>query len=75
MDLTGPPPRPPPPPLQVQELEARGAGDMVVVIGGVIPPEDYEFLREAGCALIFGPGTRIPAAAQEILDSIPPGAM
>jgi methylmalonyl-CoA mutase len=38
-----------------------------VVVGGVIPPQDYEPLRAAGVAAIFGPGTNIPAAAAEVL--------
>jgi len=38
-----------------------------VVCGGVIPPQDYEFLRNAGVAAVFGPGTNIPKAAGEIL--------
>ena len=40
---------------------------MLVVVGGVIPAQDYDELREAGVAAIFGPGTNIPAAASEIL--------
>ena len=38
-----------------------------MVVGGVIPAQDYDFLQEAGVAAIFGPGTNIPAAAAEIL--------
>ena len=41
-----------------------------VICGGVIPPQDYDFLKEAGVTAIFGPGTRIPAAANEVLDLI-----
>jgi methylmalonyl-CoA mutase len=41
-----------------------------VVVGGVIPPQDYEFLLQAGVAAIFGPGTPIPAAAQQILRAL-----
>ena len=47
--------------------EEAGAGDILVVCGGVIPPQDYEFLKKAGVAAIFGPGTNIPAAAAKIL--------
>jgi methylmalonyl-CoA mutase len=39
-----------------------------VVVGGVIPPQDYEFLYEAGAVGVYGPGTVIPVAAQRILD-------
>jgi len=39
-------------------------------VGGVIPPQDYEFLREHGADLIFGPGTVIPAAAAKVLEEI-----
>jgi methylmalonyl-CoA mutase len=41
--------------------------DILVVVGGVIPPQDHEFLYQAGAAAIFGPGTVIPVAAQQIL--------
>src|SRR3954452_565114 len=55
-------------PLLIKELDAQGAGDILVVVGGVIPPKDYDFLRERGVAEIFGPGTNIPAAAKRVLD-------
>ncbi len=54
-------------PLLVQELRKAGAEDILVVVGGVIPPQDYEYLRENGAAAIFGPGTPIPKAAAEVL--------
>jgi methylmalonyl-CoA mutase len=54
-------------PKLVRALKAQGAGDILVVCGGVIPQQDYAFLREAGVAAIFGPGTNIPAAARDIL--------
>jgi methylmalonyl-CoA mutase len=57
-------------PALIAALKAEGAGDILVVCGGVIPPQDYEFLRKAGVAGIFGPGTNIPAAAAEILSLI-----
>lgn len=41
-----------------------------MIVGGVIPPQDYDFLYEAGAAAIFGPGTRIPVAAMQTLDCI-----
>jgi len=57
-------------PQLVEALRAQGAGDILVVCGGVIPPQDYEFLGKAGVAAIFGPGTNIPAAASSILGLI-----
>ena len=57
-------------PQLIAALKAEGAGDILVVCGGVIPPQDYEFLKKAGVAAIFGPGTNIPLAAAEILGLI-----
>ena len=54
-------------PQLIAELQAQGANDVLVVVGGVIPSQDYDYLREAGVAAIFGPGTNIPEAAAEIL--------
>jgi methylmalonyl-CoA mutase len=54
-------------PQLVEELAKQGRDDIMVVIGGVIPPQDYDFLREHGAAAIFGPGTVIPEAARKIL--------
>ncbi len=54
-------------PELIKELHAAGAGDVLVVCGGVIPAKDYEFLRNAGVSGIYGPGTNIPSAAAEIL--------
>ena len=54
-------------PQLTAELAAMGRADVMVIIGGVIPQQDYQFLREQGAAAIFGPGTVIPHAAQEIL--------
>ncbi len=54
-------------PALVQELASRGAEHVVVVCGGVIPPQDYDFLTEAGVAAIFGPGTNIIEAAKTVL--------
>ncbi len=54
-------------PQLIAELEKQGGGDVMVVVGGVIPAQDYAFLKEAGVAAIYGPGTNIPAAAAEIL--------
>lgn len=55
-------------PQVIEELEKLGRGDIMVVAGGVIPQQDYEFLRDAGVFGIFGPGTKIAVAAQEILE-------
>ncbi|KEJ98222.1 methylmalonyl-CoA mutase [Pseudosulfitobacter pseudonitzschiae] len=54
-------------PQLVQALKDAGAGDILVICGGVIPQQDYQFLYDAGVKAIFGPGTNIPAAAQDIL--------
>ncbi|MFC0341273.1 methylmalonyl-CoA mutase [Paracoccus niistensis] len=54
-------------PKLIEALKAQGADDIIVICGGVIPQQDYAFLRDAGVAAIFGPGTNIPAAAREIL--------
>jgi methylmalonyl-CoA mutase len=57
-------------PKLVEALRAQGAGDILVICGGVIPQQDYGFLREAGVSAIFGPGTNIPDAARDILGLI-----
>jgi len=57
-------------PQLITELEAAGAGHIVVVVGGVIPKHDFSELRKAGVSAIFGPGTRIPRAAMDVLDAI-----
>ena len=54
-------------PKLVDELERLGREDIMVVVGGVIPPQDYDFLRQHGASLIFGPGTVIPVAAKKVL--------
>ncbi|HRK70960.1 MAG TPA: methylmalonyl-CoA mutase [Micropepsaceae bacterium] len=54
-------------PLLSKALKAAGAGDILIVCGGVIPEQDYAFLKQAGAAAIFGPGTHIPKAAAEVL--------
>ncbi len=53
-----------------QALDAQGRSDILVVVGGVIPPDDFTALREAGAAAIFPPGTVIADAAVELLDDI-----
>eukprot|EP01127_Copromyxa_protea_P000398 TRINITY_DN10328_c0_g1_i1.p1 TRINITY_DN10328_c0_g1~~TRINITY_DN10328_c0_g1_i1.p1 ORF type:complete len:747 (+),score=227.25 TRINITY_DN10328_c0_g1_i1:290-2242(+) len=57
-------------PLLVQELERRGAKDITVICGGVIPPTDYDFLFQAGVDQIFGPGTKLPECVLKVLESI-----
>jgi methylmalonyl-CoA mutase len=52
------------------ELKKLGASDILIVVGGVIPAQDYDALRKAGAAAIFGPGTNIPKAASEVLKLI-----
>ena len=54
-------------PALIGELRAQGADDILVVTGGVIPPRDYDELKAAGVAAVYGPGTHIPTAAREIL--------
>lgn len=55
-------------PALIEELRSAGADDVIVVCGGVIPPQDYDFLTDAGVAAIFGPGTNILDAAGKVLD-------
>ena len=57
-------------PKLIEALQAQGAGDILVICGGVIPQQDYAFLKGAGVKAIFGPGTNIPEAAREILSLI-----
>ncbi len=57
-------------PQLITELEKAGAGNVIVVCGGVIPPQDYAALNEAGVGAIFGPGTKIPVAAAEVLELV-----
>ena len=57
-------------PELVAELQARGKGDLMVVLGGVIPPEDVQALKDMGVTSIFGPGTPIAEAAIEVLDRL-----
>ncbi len=57
-------------PQLIRELRALGRDDILVVVGGVIPAQDYAFLYEAGVAGIYGPGTVIPMAAQKILEML-----
>ncbi|MBX4925328.1 methylmalonyl-CoA mutase [Rhizobium binae] len=55
-------------PQLVDRLREKGGGDIIVVCGGVIPRQDYEFLHEHGVAAVFGPGTNVLEAANSVLD-------
>ena len=57
-------------PKLIEALAEKDAGDIIVICGGVIPQQDYAFLQNAGVKAIFGPGTNIPEAAQDILGLI-----
>ena len=57
-------------PELIQELKKLGADDIIVVAGGVIPAQDYDFLFNAGVKAVFGPGTKIPNAARKVLDEV-----
>ena len=54
----------------VKSLAQIGRPDILIICGGVIPPQDYEFLYKAGVGAIFGPGTKLPIAALEVINSI-----
>ena len=57
-------------PQLIDELKKLGREDIIVIVGGVIPSQDYDFLYEAGASLIFGPGTQIPEAGIKIMEEI-----
>ncbi len=57
-------------PELIAALQAEGASDVLVVVGGIVPPQDHEYLSAAGVAGIFGPGTNIPEAAAQVLELI-----
>ncbi|KAJ1965442.1 hypothetical protein GGI12_000779 [Dipsacomyces acuminosporus] len=57
-------------PQLVEELKKLGAEDIVVIAGGVIPQQDYQYLYDHGCAAVYGPGTPIPDAAQDMIGKI-----
>lgn len=57
-------------PQLIEELKKADAAEIAVVIGGIVPAGDYDFLRRAGVAAVFGPGTHIPTAAAEILEIV-----
>jgi methylmalonyl-CoA mutase len=54
----------------IEELKQQGGKDIIVVVGGVIPKQDYDFLTDAGVKGIFGPGTKVPVSARSVLDAI-----
>jgi methylmalonyl-CoA mutase len=56
-------------PQLIAELKKLGRADIEVIVGGVIPAQDYDFLRRNGAAAIFGPGTVIPQAAKAMLEA------
>ncbi len=55
-------------PQLVEALKERGAGSVIVVVGGVIPRQDYDYLMDHGVAAVFGPGTNVLHAANSVLD-------
>nr|VFJ61704.1 MAG: methylmalonyl-CoA mutase [Candidatus Kentron sp. FW] len=57
-------------PELVKELKGLDREDIMVVVGGVIPAQDYDFLYEHGASAIFGPGTVIPVAAQKVIEEL-----
>jgi methylmalonyl-CoA mutase len=57
-------------PEVVAGLKNQGRGDIRVIVGGVIPQQDYNFLYQAGAAAVFGPGTNIPQSAQKVLSML-----
>ncbi|KJV10587.1 methylmalonyl-CoA mutase [Elstera litoralis] len=57
-------------PQLIEQLKAKGGGDIIVICGGVIPRQDYQFLLDAGVSAVFGPGTNVLDAAQVVLDLI-----
>ena len=57
-------------PALTKALHEAGGNDILIVVGGVIPGQDYEFLKRAGAAAVFGPGTVIAQAARQVLQAI-----
>jgi methylmalonyl-CoA mutase len=55
-------------PQLVEALKAKGAADVIVVVGGVVPRQDYQFLLDHGVSAVFGPGTNVLDAANSIID-------
>jgi methylmalonyl-CoA mutase len=57
-------------PAVIRELKHYGREDIMVIVGGVIPKQDYDFLFNSGVSFVFGPGTHIPKAACEVLEKL-----
>jgi methylmalonyl-CoA mutase len=57
-------------PQLIEELKKIGRDDILVIVGGVVPLQDYDYLYKAGVAGIYGPGTVVPLCAQEILRNL-----
>ena len=57
-------------PELIAALNKEGGGDILVVVGGIIPPSDYEVLYDAGVAGIFGPGTPVTESANQVLNAL-----
>ncbi|MEH7386730.1 cobalamin-dependent protein, partial [Bacillus sp. JJ1521] len=57
-------------PQLIEELRKLGREDIIAIVGGVIPAQDYDYLKEQGAAAIFGPGTVIPVAAAKVIEEI-----
>jgi methylmalonyl-CoA mutase len=55
-------------PELIEALKAKGADDVIVVVGGVVPRQDYQFLYDHGVSAVFGPGTNVLDAARGVLD-------
>jgi methylmalonyl-CoA mutase len=55
-------------PQVIEELKNYGRDDIMVIVGGVIPKQDYQYLFDAGAVAVFGPGTKISDAAIQILE-------
>ena len=55
-------------PSLIESLTGKNAEEILVVCGGVIPPQDYQILKQAGAAAIFGPGTPVIDAADEVME-------
>ncbi|KJE89666.1 methylmalonyl Coenzyme A mutase [Capsaspora owczarzaki ATCC 30864] len=57
-------------PALIEALKKANRSDILVICGGVIPPQDYDFLYQAGVSAIFGPGTKVPVAARDVVKAI-----
>ena len=57
-------------PQLIEALKAEGGEDILVVVGGIIPPADYDFLYKAGAVGIFGPGTPITESSNKVLNAL-----